>query len=55
MDGVPVKVMSPDGEFTGIGEKQVTTELDKIVQFERFGFCRIDSVDDEVVAYYTHK
>jgi len=55
MDGVPVRVLSPDGEFTGIGEKQVTTELDKIVQFERFGFCRIDSVDGDVVAYYTHK
>ncbi len=55
VDGVPVKVLSPDGEFTGVGEKQVTTELDKIVQFERFGFCRIDSVDGQVVAYYTHK
>ncbi len=55
MDGVPVKVLSPDGEFTGIGEKQVTTELGRIVQFERFGFCRIDSNDSEVVAYYTHK
>ena len=55
MDGVPVTVLSPDGKFTGISEKQVTGELDKIVQFERFGFCRIDSVDEEVVAYYTHK
>jgi glutamyl-tRNA synthetase len=25
------------------------------VQFERFGFVRIDSVDDEVVAYFTHR
>jgi glutamyl-tRNA synthetase len=31
-------------------------ELDKVVQFERFGFVRIDSVrGDEVVAYFTHK
>jgi glutamyl-tRNA synthetase len=55
VDGVPVKVLSPDGEFKGIGEKQITAELDKVVQFERFGFCRIDSVTEEVVAYYTHK
>ncbi|SFM16503.1 glutamate--tRNA ligase [Methanolobus profundi] len=55
MDGVPVKVLSPDGEFTGIGERQIATELDKVVQFERFGFCRIDAVAGEVVAYYTHK
>ena len=55
MDGIPVKVLSPDGEFTGIGESQIATELDKVVQFERFGFCRIDAVAGEVVAYYTHK
>ncbi|MDN5309913.1 MAG: glutamyl-tRNA synthetase [Methanolobus sp.] len=55
VNGVPVKVLSPDGEFTGIGEKQIAAELDKVVQFERFGFCRIDSVGAEIVAYYTHK
>jgi glutamyl-tRNA synthetase len=55
VNGIPVKVLSPEGEFTGIGEKQIETELDKVVQFERFGFCRIDSVGEEIVAYYTHK
>jgi glutamyl-tRNA synthetase len=54
-DGAPVRVLSPDGEFTGIGEKQIATELNKVVQFERFAFCRIDAVDGEIVAYYTHK
>ncbi|MEZ5336181.1 MAG: glutamate--tRNA ligase [Methanolobus sp.] len=55
MEGIPVKVLSPEGEFTGIGESQIATELDNVVQFERFGFCRIDAVAGEVVAYYTHK
>ncbi|WP_342305722.1 glutamate--tRNA ligase [Methanolobus sp. ZRKC5] len=55
MDGAPVRVLSQDGEFTGIGERQVATELNKVVQFERFGFCRIDAVAGEIVAYYTHK
>jgi len=55
IDGIPVKVLSPEGEFKGIGEKQIATELDKVVQFERFGFCRIDSVGAEIVAYFTHK
>ncbi|MEL4305700.1 glutamate--tRNA ligase [Methanococcoides sp. LMO-2] len=56
-DGINVKVLAPHGEFTGIGEKQIVDELDNVVQFERFGFCRIDSVSDEddVVAYFTHK
>ncbi len=55
-DGLKVKVLSPDGEYNGVGEPGIEKELDKVVQFERFGFVRIDSVDSEgVVAYFTHK
>ncbi len=54
-DGLKVCVLSPDGEYSGIGEQGIEKELDKVVQFERFGFVRIDSVDGEVVAYFTHK
>ncbi len=55
-DGLKVKVLSPDGEYSGVGERGMEKEVDKVVQFERFGFVRIDSVkDDEVVAYFTHK
>ncbi len=54
-DGLKVRVLSPDGEYIGIGERGVEKELDKVVQFERYGFVRIDSVDSEVVAYFTHK
>ncbi|MDL2260623.1 glutamate--tRNA ligase [Methanimicrococcus sp. OttesenSCG-928-J09] len=56
VDGVKVAVLGPDGNTSGIGERQILKELDKVVQFERFGFCRIDSIDgDNVVAYFTHK
>jgi glutamyl-tRNA synthetase len=55
-DGLKVKVLSPDGEYTGVGERGIEKEVDKVVQFERFGFVRIDSVSgDEIVAYFTHK
>ncbi|MCZ7385788.1 MAG: glutamate--tRNA ligase, partial [Candidatus Methanoperedens sp.] len=55
-DGLKVRVLSPDGEYNGIGERGIEKELDKVVQFERFGFVRIDSVgEDGVVAYFTHK
>jgi glutamyl-tRNA synthetase len=55
-DGIPVKVRGPEGDIEGIGENGIAAELDKIVQFERFGFCRIDAVDEEkVVAYFAHK
>ncbi len=55
-DGLRVKVLSPEGEYAGVGERGIERELDKVVQFERFGFVRIDSVSgDEVVAYFTHR
>ncbi|MEA1985310.1 MAG: glutamate--tRNA ligase [Euryarchaeota archaeon] len=54
-DNLPVKVLAPHGKFTGLGEIGIVEELDNVVQFERFGFCRIDSVDDEIIAYFTHK
>jgi hypothetical protein len=47
-------VLSSDGEYVGTGERGVEKELDKVVQFERFGFVRNDSVSgDEVVAYFS--
>ena len=56
LDGLTVRVLSPEREFIGIGERGMEKEVDKVVQFERFGFVRIDSVNgDEVVAYFTHK
>ncbi|MDO8727520.1 MAG: glutamate--tRNA ligase [Candidatus Methanoperedens sp.] len=56
LDGLKVRVLSPEREFIGVGERGMEKEVDKVVQFERFGFVRIDSVNgDEVVAYFTHK
>jgi glutamyl-tRNA synthetase len=56
IDGISVKVRGPDGDIEGIGEFGIASELDKIVQFERFGFCRIDELDGKkVVAYFAHK
>ncbi|PKL53316.1 MAG: hypothetical protein CVV36_07770 [Candidatus Methanoperedenaceae archaeon HGW-Methanoperedenaceae-1] len=55
-DGVKVRVLSPDGEYEGVGEHGILGEQGKVVQFERFGFVRIDSVgEDGIVAYFTHK
>jgi len=55
-DGVNVTVLGPEKTSIGIGEHQIKKELDNIVQFERYGFCRIDAVSgNDVVAYYTHK
>ena len=56
LDGVPVRVMRPDGVDSGIGELGIKDDLGQVVQFERYGFVRIDTVaDDEVVAYFAHR
>jgi glutamyl-tRNA synthetase len=38
---------------TGIMEMIPSTEVGKVVQFERFGFARIASISPQVVAFYT--
>jgi glutamyl-tRNA synthetase len=59
-NGIKVIVKRPDGIIDeGMGELLIATELGNLVQFERYGFVRIDSVKDtgkgmEVVAYFTH-
>jgi glutamyl-tRNA synthetase len=53
-DGIPVRVLRPDGVDDGIGEAGIAGELDRIVQFERYGFVRIDSLEP-VVACYAHR
>jgi glutamyl-tRNA synthetase len=53
---VPVVVRAPDQTYGGIGEAGIVDEVGNIVQFERFGFVRIDSVDaGRVVAYFSHR
>ena len=58
-EGIKVVVKKPDGTDEGIGEPLIASELGNVVQFERYGFVRIDSVmkketGKEVVAYFTH-
>jgi len=52
---VKVTVFKPEGRETGLGEPSLTqVKPDDIVQFERYGFARIDEAADEIVAYYAH-
>ncbi len=53
-----VKVLMPSGEIKeGYAEKDFReVKEDEIIQFERFGFCRIDKKDDEItICCYAHK
>jgi glutamyl-tRNA synthetase len=54
-DGLPVNVISPTGTFIGLGEKGLRKVKEgDIVQFERFGFVRIDKISERIIAYFAH-
>lgn len=54
--GVPCSLLTPEGTSDGYCEAAVQKYDQKIVQFERVGFARIDSVKDgRITAYFTHR
>ncbi|MDD1695553.1 MAG: glutamate--tRNA ligase [Methanoregula sp.] len=54
-DSLPCTLLTQEGEITGACEPGVKQELGKVIQFERVGFVKIDSVGpDGVKAYFTH-
>ncbi|MEM2686497.1 MAG: glutamate--tRNA ligase family protein, partial [Candidatus Bathyarchaeia archaeon] len=54
---IKARVVMPDAtELEGIVENNcLAVEVGEVVQFERFGFVRLDSKNGEWVFYYTHK
>ncbi|ADG13488.1 glutamyl-tRNA synthetase [Methanocaldococcus infernus ME] len=51
-----VKVLMPDGEVKeGLAEINFNPEVGEIIQFERFGFCRVDDVGDVITCCYAHR
>jgi glutamyl-tRNA synthetase len=55
--GMPCEVVMPDSSLAdGIAEdgcRNLTS--DQIIQFERFGFVRVDTTGDKLVAFFTHR
>lgn len=45
---------TPEGNESGVVERGVRNEEDKVVQFERVGFARIEEIDP-VTAFYSHR
>lgn len=57
-EGIDAEVLMPDGkDRTGVCEPAVLdAPAGEVVQFERFGFCRLETVeDDDVVAVFGHR
>jgi len=55
--GIPCEVVMPDASIAkGIADDACKRlRPSEIVQFERFGFARIDSLDKKLTAYFTHR
>jgi glutamyl-tRNA synthetase len=53
----PCKVVMPDASVTTGFAESACKKLkpDAIIQFERFGFTRINEVNQKLIAYYAHK
>ncbi len=55
---VNVEVMMPDAKIVkGLAEPSVKTiKINDVVQFERFGFCKLDSIEkNKLVFWFTHE
>jgi glutamyl-tRNA synthetase len=47
--------MKPDGMDEGVGEAGIAGRAEQGVQFERYGFVRINCLGDPIVAYFAHR
>jgi glutamyl-tRNA synthetase len=54
-NGLAIKVMKPDGVDEGVGEAGIARELNRVVQFERYGFVRINRLGTPILAYFAHR
>lgn len=57
VDNLPTKVMMPDGEIIeGVSELATTDAVEEVIQFERFGFLKVEMAEDgSIVGYFGHK
>jgi glutamyl-tRNA synthetase len=55
--GVPCEVVMPDASVAeGVAEEACRAlKPDEIIQFQRFGFVRVDEVDGKLTAYFAHR
>lgn len=53
---IPMTVLMPDGsKAEGFGEESLLGEIGKVVQLERFGFAKIESAGERLLAAFAHK
>ena len=56
VDGPIARVIMPDGKSReGISEPVPDLERERVIQFERFGFCRLESTSPDIEAVFAHR
>ena len=55
--GIPCEVVMPNASISlGIAEdSRKKLSSNEIIQFERFGFVRIDEINEKMIAYFAHR
>jgi glutamyl-tRNA synthetase len=53
--GIPCLIRKAEGDITGVCEPEVAIWKNRIVQFERVGFSRIDDTSNGITAYFSHR
>jgi glutamyl-tRNA synthetase len=56
-NGIQSEVMMPDGSTVRGFAEDACRELkpNEIIQFQRFGFVRVDSIDEKLILYFAHR
>ena len=52
---IPCKVLGIERDYEGFVEANAKNDFGRVVQFERFAFCRIEKFEEEALAIYTHE
>ena len=55
--GIPCEVVMPDASVVkGVAEDACRKlKIDEVIQFQRFGFVRVDSVKEKLTGYFAHR
>jgi glutamyl-tRNA synthetase len=55
--GIPCEVVMPDASvIEGVAEDGCKKlKVGEVIQFQRFGFVRVDAVDHKLIGYFAHK
>jgi len=55
-DSIPAEILLPGGSLKGICETSCKDiQIDKVVQFERVGFCRLENKNDRLLFCFGHR